>query len=151
VKIYGVFVLVEFLVLALALMRAHREGIDPLFFGVAILVLLLLPMFRFGPVNDLSTRGSAPALIVLMFAVIDGWARPLKLWGRGVLVTGILLIGALTPMSEIIRAVSWTPWQLDLQRSLYEATRDGQAPNYFTDLRPGSLLARMLRPPAPPA
>ncbi len=149
-KIYLLFVLIEFLILALALLRAHREGIDPPFFWLAVVVLLLLPLYRFGPVSDLATRASAPALMVLMFAAADGWARPLRLGGRGLLVTAVLLIGALTPLSEIGRALLWPPWQLDLQRTVWEESAGGHSPNYLAEMPADSLLARLLREPAAP-
>jgi hypothetical protein len=149
-RIYGLFVLLEFLILAMALLRAHRAGIHKLFFPVAVIVLLLLPLFSFGPFNDLAARASAPALLIIMFAAADGWARPLRLWGKGALVSLLLLIGAMAPLSEIARAMLWQPWQLNLQRSLYEASDGGHSPNYLARLAPPTLLARLLRPPVQP-
>jgi len=150
-RVYVVFVLVEFLILTLALLRAHRDAIEPDFFVLAIVVLLLLPLYRFGPSSDLATRASAGGLMVLMFTVVDGWARPLRLWGRGIVVTFVLLSGALTPLSEFGRAILWPHWQLDLQRSIWTATSGGHSPNYLAELRPGSLLSRLLRDPVTPA
>jgi hypothetical protein len=149
VRMYITFVLVEFGFLALALLRGHRDAIDPLFFGIAIAMLLALPLFHFGPTNDLVMRASVPSLLVLMFTVVDGWARPLRLWGRGALVTLLLIIGAGTPISEIGRVLLWHPWQLDMQLSLYDVTSGGQSPNYFAPLGSDSLLSRLLRQPTP--
>ncbi len=74
--IYLAFILIEFLVLCYLLVRNFKDGIEPLFFGVAVAVLLVLPLFKFGPNNDLVMRSSIPALAAVMFAVVDGWARP---------------------------------------------------------------------------
>jgi hypothetical protein len=147
--IYSRFVLFEFLALAAALWYFHRAGTDPLFFGLAVILLLVLPWFHFGPANDLVMRASIPALAVLMFAAVDGWARPLALNGRGLLVTLLLAIGAITPASEIARALLLPAWKPDLNRSVFEVTRGG--PNYIATIAPGSVLARLLRAPNPPS
>jgi len=142
--LYAKFIPAEFLLLALALLRAHRDGIQPLFFAVAVAVLLLLPFFHFGPNNDLSLYASIPALAAIMFAVVDGWARPLRIGGPGILVTVILVLGALAPLSELYRSASWPSWKPDLQRSVVDAS-GGQSPNYLLRLDPDMSLMRLLR------
>ena len=78
VVIYFAFLLVEFAVLCYLLVRNFNDGIDPLFFGAAVAVLIVLPLFKYGPNNDLVMRSSIPALAAVMFAVVDGWARPVR-------------------------------------------------------------------------
>ena len=89
-----------------------------------------------------------------MFVVLDGWARPIRVGSQGILVTVILIIGALSPASEFARAALWPTWKPDLQHSLFEVSHDeashDQSPNYLANLPPGSLLARVLQTPANP-
>jgi hypothetical protein len=144
--IYLTFLLVEFLLLSYLLVRDFRDGIEPLYFGVAIAVLILLPNFSFGPGNDIVMRGSIPALAAVMFAVVDGWARPARLLRPNFLLTLLLLIGAVTPASEIARALLWPRWEPRLDRSVYEAA-GGASANYLAVLEPCSLAARLLRAP----
>lgn len=146
---YAELVPADFLLLTLALLRARRDAIEPLFFAVAVVLLLLLPFFPFGPNNDLSLYGSIPALAAIMFATIDGWARPVRIGGSGVVVTAILLLGALTPLSQIYRAVSWPTWKPNLHRSVVDAA-GGASPNYLASLNDNALLMRLLRGPNQP-
>jgi hypothetical protein len=150
VMIYFTFILIEFAVLCYLLFRNFKDGIEPLFFGVAVAVLMALPLFKYGPNNDLVMRGSIPALAAVMFAVVDGWARPARFLKPNVLLTVVLAIGAVTPISEIARALLWPNWQPRLDRSVYDVTA-GASPNYLAELRPGSLAATVLRQPEPPA
>jgi hypothetical protein len=148
--IYFTFILIEFAVLCYLLVRNFKDGIEPLFFGVAVAVLMVLPLFKYGPNNDLVMRGSIPALAAVMFAVVDGWARPVRLLKPNVLLTIVLLIGADTAVSEIARALLWPNWEPRLNRSLYDEAGAGST-NYLAQLRPGSLAAMVLRQPEPPA
>ncbi len=146
--IYAQFVLLEFAVLALALLYGHRGAIEPVYFTIAIASLLILPWFHFGPNNDLVTRGSIPAMTMLMLTVLDGWARPLRIGGRGIAVTVVLLVGAVIPVIRMGFVFSKPAWQPDLQHSLYEVAQ-GNSPNYLAVLDRNSLLARLLKVPAP--
>jgi hypothetical protein len=150
VLIYFTFLLLEFLVLCYLLVRDFKDGIEPLFFGVAVAVLIVLPLFRYGSNNDLVMRSSIPALAAVMFAVVDGWARPVRLLKPNTLLTIVLLIGAVTPVSEIARALLWPRWQPRLDRSVYDETGGG-SPNYLAELKLDSLAAMVLRQPEPPA
>ena len=141
-------VLVDFLLLAFALWRSHRDGIEGLFFWIAILCLLAIPFFPFGPNNDLALDGSIPALVAIMFAVVDGWARPAVIGGRGLLVTVMLVIGALDPLWQLHRAASWPSWKPDLQRNVIDASEGGA--HYVASLPLDSPLMRLLRPAASP-
>jgi len=148
--IYFAFILIEFAILCYLLVRDSKNGIEPLFFGVAVAVLIVLPLFKYGPNNDLVMRSSIPALAAVMFAVVDGWARPARLLKPNALLTIVLLIGAVTPVSEIARALLWPNWEPRLDRSVYDAT-GGASTNYLAELKPGSLAAMVLRQPEPPA
>ena len=111
--------------------------------------MLLLPWFHFGPNNDLVTRGSIPAFTMFMLMVLDSWARPLRIGGRGVVVTIILLVGAVIPVARMGQVLSLPAWQPDLQHSLDEVTQGG-SPNYLADVVKGSLLGRLLKDAPPP-
>jgi hypothetical protein len=147
--VYIQFTALEFGALAAALAIAYRGAIEPVYFTIAILSLLLLPWFHFGPNNDLVTRGSIPALTMLMLMVLDGWARPLRIGGRGIVVAAILLVGAVLPIARMGQVLSQPAWRPDLQHSLYEVTQ-GRSPNYLADLAEGSLLGRLLKDARPP-
>ena len=67
---YAWFCLLEFAVVAWAL---HRLKAYDLVSTIAVVVLLALPLYRFGAANDLAMRGSIPALTVLALACV----RPL--------------------------------------------------------------------------
>ncbi len=144
--VYAAFMVLEFGALSIALVLGCREAIRPLYFAIAVLWLLALPWFHFGPNNDLVTRGSIPALLVILFTVIDGWARPVRLGGRAIFVTVILLIGAVLPVARMVQAASGPAWPPDLQHSLYEITAGG-SPNYLANLPRNSLLGRVLAAP----
>jgi hypothetical protein len=147
--VYIRFIVLEFGALAAALAIAHRGAAEPIYFTIAILLLLLLPWFHFGPNNDLVTRGSIPALTMLMLMVLDGWARPLRIGGRGIVVAVILLVGAVFPIARMVQVLSQPAWQPDLQHSLYEVTQGG-SPNYLADVAKASLLGRLLKDVPPP-
>jgi hypothetical protein len=147
--VYVPFMAIQFGALALALLLASRESIQPMFFGLAVLSLLVLPWFHFGPHNDLVTRGSIPAMTVIMFTVVDGWARPCNLTGRGLIVTIMLIIGAVMPIVKMHLVLTEFAWKPDLERSLYMIT-GGASPNYLADIPRNSVLGRMLEEPTPP-
>lgn len=72
----------------------------------ALLTLCLLPLYSFGPGNDLLMRGSIPALFLVAFS----FARIAAMTPRdgGVLATAIsaiVLISALTPATQIKQAI----------------------------------------------
>lgn len=114
-------------------MLALRRNNSPLVLA-SLIVLAVLPWFRFGPNNDLAMRGSIPALTILWIVLIaELTARPAQrvLSGlmRGVLVM-LWLLGMVTPFQEIYRALTRKPWAADTTLSLPVALR-GFASHYF--------------------
>jgi hypothetical protein len=81
-----------------------------------------------------------------MFAVIEGWARPMKLGGRGLVVTCMLAIGAVMPIARAALVLSGPPWKPDIGHSLYEVSA-GASANYLADIRRDSLLGQLLKDP----
>jgi hypothetical protein len=148
IKQYVSFCLLEFGVLAWALYRLKAYDLA---LTIAVAVLLLLPLYRFGAANDLAMRSSIPALTVLAL----GTVRPVIDHGRStwryVLIL-VLLIGAAGAAHEPIRAFQLPRWAMTgwtLPQSLNPNGIDTFAPlpsNYVAHLnQPG--LAMMLREP----
>jgi len=128
---YIEFVLIEFAGFAALLSwRFRRDGL----LIASIAILLLLPIYRFGPANDLAMRASIPPLT--LFAIYLGeWLSERR---RGTSDTQLrwvavvlLAIGSATPLNEIARLFVETPLPFDAQHNLIEvATRE--APHYLT-------------------
>ncbi|HEY9106732.1 MAG TPA: hypothetical protein VIN58_08620 [Roseateles sp.] len=137
---YGLFCMLEFGILALLL--AGLRAVD-LKVGVAIMALLLLPLFRFGGGNDLVMRSSIPALTVLALATV----RPLLTAGSRLLrsLLGLVLaIGAIGALQEPARA--WlTPAWPPTGQTLAEVSFSEHAPFGITQL-PNIYVAQLNRP-----
>lgn len=143
---YPIFVLMEFGILALALrphVTDHRSE-----FLMAVVVLLALPFFRFGPSNDLLLRCSTPALIVLLWLTLQvfiAWTDAPSRHSFPVLITVILALGAATPVSEIWRSQAWKIWPSDYQRTLPEKTK--HFPTHYIGRLTDPVLRQVLRRP----
>lgn len=143
---YPVFVLMEFGILALAL-RPHLTDHRPEFL-MAVIVLLALPFFHYGPSNDLLLRCSTPALIVLLWLTLQafmGWMDAPRRHSFPVLITIILALGAATPISEIWRSQAWKTWPPDYQQTLPEKTK--HLPPHYIGRMTDSALRQILRQP----
>lgn len=71
-------------------------------FGIAVAMLLVMPLVKYGLYNDQLMRGSIPALFIIMVLI----ARMLSTEGyriRKIIVSICLVAGAVTPVSEISR------------------------------------------------
>jgi hypothetical protein len=115
--------------------------------AMAMIVLALLPLIYFGPANDLVMRGSIPSLAVLtIFACLALVDQVPDLAGRrkkaalGVL----LLIGAVTPIAEIARAILLPAWPINMSATLIGANCGHFAPHYVAR-RGGSAIDRLMR------
>ncbi len=108
---YLLFVILEFLVLALLIMPAYRKS-SLLFLTVSC--LLLIPFFTVGTSIDFCMRASIPLLAVLcLFAIqsLDKYFAD----NRQILATllcAALMLGALTPVKEIARTVEATAYEI---------------------------------------
>lgn len=132
---YMQFVGFEFGILALLLrpaITAHRQML-----GLALILLLLLPLIRLGPSNDLMLRISTPCLIVLLLLVIAEFSKrstnPQWSW-RTVGLVAVLAAGAVTPGFEIARAFLWKRTPPNYGQTLVEAQRGYLAPHYLGKL-----------------
>lgn len=141
---YGTFCMVEFGLLGLAL---YRDGKGPLL-HVALLTLCVLPFFRVGEANDLVMRASIPALMLLCLVFLrilqNERIRLQDLAGTGVL----LLIGSVTPMQEIYRAITLPAWQVHAEDTLLHAAK-GKLPTHYVARMNQPLLMSVMRSPSP--
>lgn len=105
---YVLFCLLEFGLLAgLLLLAGLRDR--PLL--LAIGVLLLLPLYRFGEANDLAMRASVPALMVLALAAAHALTAPTAT-PRGIRagLVLVLAVGAIGAWHEPWRALTEPRW-----------------------------------------
>ena len=114
---YPLFVLLEFGVLTALLWKPNRGPV----LLVSVLVLLVLPFIRFGPGNDLTMRGSIPALAFVCIATLEYVQRATKESRvRMIAVCSVLLLGAVTPLHEFYRAVSFPHWKPSQTRTVMD-------------------------------
>lgn len=120
---------------------------------LALIVLLILPVYKFGSGNDLLTRASIPALFILAFhfARIAVLTRA----GGGALasvVSTLVLLSAATPIVEIISAVAYGSYAISDCNLLTSARKESQtfATNYLArvDKAPAWLIDFDGAPPA---
>ncbi|HEY4080783.1 MAG TPA: hypothetical protein VGM81_08805 [Burkholderiaceae bacterium] len=147
---YAVFCLLEFGLLAWALVRLGAFNLQ---LGLAVIILLLLPFYQFGPGNDLAMRSSIPALAVLALATV----RPLADAGRSgwryalMLILGIGAVGAAQEPERALLMPRWAPSSHSLDqlsqehRSRYIAALPA---NYVGRLNRADL-ALLMRSPSP--
>lgn len=137
----------EFLILALLLVpfvgTLRRE------FTLAVGLLLLIPLFRFGPSNDWALRVSTPSLVILMIVTIsvlaDGLNDTLRL-RKQIPILVVLLVGALTPCFEFARAILWRQTPPNYGESLVEQQRGYLAPHYIGRMDRPELQAIFKKP-----
>ncbi len=145
---YAMFCVLEFGILALVLLRLKAFDIQ---LGTSLLILLALPLYRFGQGNDLVMRSSIPALTVLALATV----RPLADAGRSAwryALMGLLAVGAMGAAQEPWRALSTPRWDLQGQTlgEVSSPKAHGYAaalpPHYVAILNQPGLLAMMREP-----
>lgn len=103
---YLAFCVLEFLVFGLLVLRPNQ---DRALLILAMVVLLVLPVYVFGLFSDLVMRGSIPALLVLFmigFRNLHVDPPPVSARSRASrsLLIAILLVGMITPLHEIQRS-----------------------------------------------
>ncbi|MBL8275371.1 MAG: hypothetical protein JNL93_01600 [Pelomonas sp.] len=138
-----VFELLEWGLLAAALLSAgwRRQGWT---FWAACALLVVLPLLRFGPGNDLVMRAGIAPVTLLMLCTMDALqeGRLAPRWRAFALV--VLLLGCATPAQELIRQSQPGARWPDDGRSLADAV--GQPWHYVGVLRPG-MPGVALKPP----
>lgn len=148
------FFLLEAGLIGFAILAIHRSAAVVL----ALCVLAVLPVVRFGAANDFVMRVSIPSLTVLaigaclaLFAVpppADAAAVSARtnLRIKKAALAGLLSIGAITPLQEFARAASFDPWPANRAATLIDAACGIYPSNYVARLR-GQPVARLLKPP----
>ena len=140
-RLYLAFVFMQFGLLWLLLLRLRKDSL----LINAGLFLFILPLFHMGASNDLVMRASIPALFIVCLAAIErlgniNWQnqqqKPL-----GVVLVLMLLIGVITPMHEIARALLYPRWHTPINASVFVETSG--APHYFAQMT-SPILATML-------
>jgi hypothetical protein len=130
--------------LAIALIRPSIE----LF--IALAVLAVLPAVYFGPNNDLVMRASIPALTVLAIcafnALLDPTPQP-NIFRKKAFLGVFLLVGAMTPISEISRAIIFPVWPINYQATLIGSNCGSFPPHYVAEVD-GQHIMQVLNPPS---
>ncbi len=142
---YLLFITCEFLFLALVLAPHLRQGRDV--FGLAVAILLALPMIRFGVNNDALLRLSTPALIVLLVACLQALLEPGRSLSRSSLGVACLFlaIGAHTAFNELWRAATYTRSRADYLQTLAEK-QNGQPAVHYVGHLGSSPVGMLLKP-----
>lgn len=127
---YLLFCLLEFGVFALFIFpyigKLKQE--HQLLIGITLMTLLLIPLYRFGAYNDLAMRTSIPSLLILQIILLRLWnfySKPFKF-----ALVLILLIGTITPVSEIARSYKLSDHRFNRNTSLLQIP-PGIAAQYF--------------------
>jgi hypothetical protein len=117
--------------------------------ALALAILAILPAARFGPGNDLVMRGSIPSLTVLAIAsclVLLGNGGQLHAARRKATLGLLLLIGAVTPVEELARALILPAWPISMQATLLDASC-GIVPAHYIAHLGDEMIGRLLRAP----
>jgi hypothetical protein len=139
------FFLLEAGIIGIAILAIRRSH-DVM---LALLILAVLPFAYLGPGNDLVMRASIPSLTVLTIgsclALIEKTAddRGLR---KKMLLGGLLVLGAVTPIAEFARATMLPAWPINMRTTLIGANCGNFAPHYVARLG-GEAIARVLRHP----
>ncbi len=145
IRLAFVFILYEFLLLWSMLL--HKR--DRLLLAVTGTVLILLPLFYLGPSNDLVMRASIPALMMLCILTLQAVGNSSGVSsGRRLRIILVLVLGAVTPLQEFIRAMTNERWAPRLDLSLYEAAGRSLPPHYSASLDQSCLKALFREPSA---
>lgn len=148
------FFLLEAGLIGFAILTIRRSAAVVL----ALCVLAVLPVVRFGAANDFVMRVSIPSLTVLAIgACLALFAAPppveaapvavrANLWIKKAALAGLLLIGAITPLQEFARAAALDPWPADRDATLIDAACGIFPPHYVARLR-GQPVEHLLKPP----
>jgi hypothetical protein len=152
VAAYVQFVAFEFGLLVLLLRPRHVDARQAL--AIASGLLLLLPLAHFGPSNDWVLRVSTPSLLVLLclaLAELDVPGQDILRSLRLTALVAILVLGAITPVFEISRAILWPRTPPNYGQTLVEQQAGFLAPHYLGKLDLATLRAILKTPALVPA
>lgn len=146
---YVQFAAFEFVLLALLIRPPHTAMRQAL--GLAVALLLLLPLIRIGPSNDWMLRISTPCLIMLLLLALAELDRPMadrRHMRRQACLLIALGIGAITPLFEIGRALTWQRTPPNFGATLVEQQGGHRPPHYLGRLDL-PILQVLFRTPSP--
>lgn len=141
---YLLFAGCEFLFLAMVIAPHVRQGRQE--FWLAVVVLLALPLLRFGPTNDLGLRLSTIPLVILLVICLqtlfsqEPSSRP-TIW----IACMFLVIGAHTAFNELWRSASLPRSTADYRQTLADRQGGRPAAHYVGRLR-SSPLEHWIKP-----
>jgi hypothetical protein len=118
---------------------------------LALAILALLPLVRFGAANDFVMRASIPSLAVLAMEAARALAQPAistAVRAKKILLGVLLALGAVTPLQEFARAAVLPRWPINAHATLIEAACGLYPPHYVARLD-GQPIVRLLRRPHP--
>lgn len=144
-RAYFLFVTCEFLFLALVLAPHVRQLRGA--FAVAVLLLLALPLIRFGPSNDVLLRLCAPPLVVLLVVCLQTLlSQTRSLFRSSLWLAGLfLVIGGHTAFNELWRAATYRRWPADYQVTLADR-QDGRPAAHYAGRLGSSPISLLLTP-----
>lgn len=152
---YLVFILLEFGILALLVVRHLRHSLGLL--GLSAAILAALPLYHFGPSNDAMLRLSTPSLVILLIlllGIMRTWADegtvmafPKSAWA----IALVLLIGANTPFNEMWRAFFFPHTPSNYAKSLPEQQKGVEPTHYVGALDRSDLLILLHTPSLVPS
>ncbi len=143
ISLYLAFVIFEFILIWLLV----YENADRALWFLTGVILLVLPLLRFGPGNDIVMRGSIPALMMLcIFTLLTVGSYRKMPAKRKILLGGLLLVGSVNPMQEFIRAINNDSWSPRLDKNLYQVANKNLPLHYTATLPPNGLGLFMLEP-----
>lgn len=153
---YLVFVLAEFLLYALCIFKNNIK--NPLFY-VAVIELMIIPFFKMGLFNDLCSRGSVPAMFIIMFLCLEYYfskpKKELRFWILTLMISGSLVItGGKMAYNGIRTVQGWNEktFLADKYKTLEgfygnPYVRIDEAYNYFTPNYQESMFYKIAKKP----
>jgi len=78
-------------------------------------------------------------------ALLDKSQQP-RMWQKKAFLAVMLLVGAMTPIAELSRAIIFPVWPINFQATLIGADCGGYAPHYVAELG-GQIITHVLREP----
>ncbi len=111
-EFYLLFILLEFILLALVIFPACRKSS---LFYISLFCLLIIPFFTVGKSIDFCMRASIPLLVVLCLFSLEALKKYFNTEKQllATLLCIILMLGALTPVKEIARTIEATVYEIE--------------------------------------
>lgn len=149
----GLARIAQFYVLEIGMVGLVCCAVLPSSYAVlALVVLAVLPFFHVGPSNDLVMRASIPALVVIVIQscrALSLETTPGRKRNLQFLLSGLLIVGAVTAVGEIARAILLPSWPANSVATLIDASCGEYPPHYVARLDVGAWQDKLLKPVHP--